>query len=154
MQIDRRLLDVMSRRQLFSGSCAAHAFLPEAYQNELASGAVKCPCAQDSRWPAASKTGPVLALQPTGMKFAEPNQSVRTLEKDRSVPDLLKTGEKAPFSGVYKAIHAQQHVETHYVTVVYGDTFPLCLHCLDRVQFELAMSAVYVHAHRHFDRSR
>jgi hypothetical protein len=33
-------------------------------------------------------------------------------------------GVKVENSGVYKAIHANDHIQSHYVTALYGDTFP------------------------------
>jgi hypothetical protein len=68
--------------------------------------------------------------------------------------DFLKAGDKVPFSGIYQAIHARHHADTHYVTVLFGDRFPSCLQCLEEVRFELNLSAVHVHAHRHFNRDR
>jgi hypothetical protein len=68
--------------------------------------------------------------------------------------DVIKPGDKALFSGVYQVTHGQNHAETHYVTAVYGDVFPLCRTCLDRVQFELVTSAVHVKTHRHFKRDQ
>jgi hypothetical protein len=35
----------------------------------------------------------------------------------------FRAGEKAAFSGVYKAIHEKDHVP-HYVTAIYGELFP------------------------------
>jgi hypothetical protein len=66
--------------------------------------------------------------------------------------DVIKPGDKALFSGIYQAIHGKNHAEPHLVTMLYGEVFPVCLICADKVQFELAMSAVYVKAHRHFKR--
>lgn len=64
--------------------------------------------------------------------------------------EILRPGNKAQRSGVYKAIHAQQHGEPHYVTVLSGDMFPCCLTCSKQVRFELAISADHVNAHPHF----
>ncbi|HEX6505801.1 MAG TPA: hypothetical protein VF011_21370 [Terriglobales bacterium] len=33
-------------------------------------------------------------------------------------------GETAHTSGVYKAIHANNHIPAHYIIARYGDTFP------------------------------
>ncbi len=38
--------------------------------------------------------------------------------------ESFAAGQKAHSSGVYKAIHAANHVPPHYVTVLTGDTFP------------------------------
>jgi hypothetical protein len=45
---------------------------------------------------------------------------------------VFRPGNKAPFSGVYKVTHAHQHAEPHYVTLLFGDTFPVCLTCFKR----------------------
>jgi hypothetical protein len=67
---------------------------------------------------------------------------------------IFRTGDKAPTSGIYKAVHAMNHGEAHYVTALYGDTFPFCLECHDNVRFELAVSSVHVNAHPYFNRSK
>jgi hypothetical protein len=66
--------------------------------------------------------------------------------------EVFRPGNIAPHSGVYRATHAQQHAEPHYVTLLFGETFPLCLTCYKQVQFELAISAAHVNAHPHFQR--
>jgi hypothetical protein len=43
-------------------------------------------------------------------------------------------------------IQSGQHIEAHYVTAVFGDTFPPYLECSDNVCFELALSVVHVNA--------
>jgi hypothetical protein len=48
---------------------------------------------------------------------------------ERRMPDIYKTGDNVPTTGVYKTVHAGQHVPAHYVTALFGDTFPLCLDC-------------------------
>jgi hypothetical protein len=63
------------------------------------------------------------------------------------MPEIFKVGEKAPSSGIYKVVHAGNHAESHYVTALYGDTFPACLKCSGGARFELAASAVHVDAH-------
>jgi hypothetical protein len=68
------------------------------------------------------------------------------------MPEISKAGDKVPISGVYKTVHARQHIPPHYVTAVFGDTFPPCLECSDNVQFEIAMAAVHVNAHSQFMR--
>jgi hypothetical protein len=44
-------------------------------------------------------------------------------ERER-MPDIFNAGDTVTKSGVYKAVHAQQHTPAHYVTAIYGDTFP------------------------------
>jgi hypothetical protein len=65
----------------------------------------------------------------------------------------LVAGDKAPSSGVYKVLHSESHVQPHYVTLLYGDVFPMCQECFGKVRFELAMSAVHVNAHPLFLRA-
>jgi len=35
-----------------------------------------------------------------------------------------QAGDKAEFSGVYKAVHDKDHIPAHYVTAFYGEIFP------------------------------
>jgi len=53
------------------------------------------------------------------------------------MPDIYKTGDKVPTTGVYKTVHTGQHVLAHYVTALFGYTFLPCLNCSDNVRFEL-----------------
>jgi len=69
------------------------------------------------------------------------------------MPEMIKPGSTATQSGVCKAVHAKHHIPPHYITAIYGDTFPVWLECSDRVRFEIALSAVHVHAHPQFNRS-
>ncbi len=64
----------------------------------------------------------------------------------------FKAADKVPTTGVYKTVHAGQHVPAHYVTALFGDTFLPCLDCSDNVRFELALSAVHLKAHPQFKR--
>jgi len=66
------------------------------------------------------------------------------------MPDVYRAGEKVPATGVYKAVHTKEHIPTHYVTALFGDTFPACSECSDKVRFQLAMSAIHVEAHPQF----
>jgi hypothetical protein len=59
-------------------------------------------------------------------------------------------GEKAVFAGVYKVVHGSNHELPHHVTVLNGDTFPVCTGCGRPVRFEIAISATRVHAHEQF----
>lgn len=63
------------------------------------------------------------------------------------MPEAFEAGKKIPESGVYKVVYAKQHVPRHYVTALYGDTFPACRSCLGGVRLEIAMRAVYIDAH-------
>ena len=38
--------------------------------------------------------------------------------------DIFQAGDTVPASGVYKVVHHNTHIPTHYVTAIYGDTFP------------------------------
>jgi len=68
------------------------------------------------------------------------------------MPDNFKAGDKVPTTGVYKTVHAGQHVSPHYVTAVFEGTFLPCLDGSDNVRFELALSAVHVKDHPQFKR--
>ena len=68
------------------------------------------------------------------------------------MPEIFKAGDEVPTIGVYKTVHARQHIPPHYVTALFGDTFPPCLECSDNVQFEVALSAVHINAHPQFMR--
>ena len=50
------------------------------------------------------------------------------------------TGERIPYSGIYRVIHAS-HRLPHEVTLLDGETFPRCLKCDTAVQFELVKQA-------------
>ena len=67
--------------------------------------------------------------------------------------EVFRPGIKAHLSGVYKVVHDREHVRAHYVTMLFGDTFPPCLKCSNAVRFELAISAVHANAHPHFQRA-
>lgn len=71
---------------------------------------------------------------------------------ERRTPDIFKAGHKVPTTGVYKTVHAGQHIPAHYLTELFGDTFLPCLDCSDRVRFVLALSAVHLKAHPQFKR--
>jgi len=49
--------------------------------------------------------------------FSDSADSLRLMEHFRA-------GDKAAFSGAYKAIHEKDHVPPHYVTAIYGEIFP------------------------------
>ena len=68
--------------------------------------------------------------------------------------NLLQPGSTAPYSGVFKVIHAERHAPDHYVIALYGETFPGCKDCLGKVRFEAAISAVYIKAHPFFASDR
>lgn len=68
------------------------------------------------------------------------------------MPDIFQAGDTVPASGVYKVVHHNTHIPTHYVTAIYGDTFPRCMRCSNRVRFEIALAAVHVEAHPQFNR--
>jgi hypothetical protein len=70
------------------------------------------------------------------------------------MPEILEPGDRVPSSGLYKVVHAGRHAQSHYVTALYGDTFPACLECLNGVRFELTIVAGYIRAHPLFIRSR
>jgi hypothetical protein len=63
---------------------------------------------------------------------------------------IFHCGERATHSGLYRAVHAWPHPETHPVTVICGDLFPRCVHCFEEVRFELEVAAGYICAHPYF----
>jgi hypothetical protein len=69
------------------------------------------------------------------------------------MPEVFSPGDKVEWTGVYKVIHAYEHVPSHHVTVLYGDRFPPCVTCIEKVRFELAVSALHVNAHALFKHS-
>lgn len=40
------------------------------------------------------------------------------------MPETSLAGEKVRTSGVYKVVHANEHIPAHYVIAVFGETFP------------------------------
>ena len=68
------------------------------------------------------------------------------------MPDNFRPGHRAPFSGVYRAIHAGSHSPPHELTILHGESFPSCVECSDEVVFELMTAAVHVNAHPMFRR--
>ena len=45
-------------------------------------------------------------------------------ETHSSLMEHFRAGDKAAFSGVYKAVHDKDHIPPHYVTAFYGEVFP------------------------------
>lgn len=43
---------------------------------------------------------------------------------DRHMPDIFQAEDTVPASGVYTVVHENMHIPPHYVTVIYGQTFP------------------------------
>ena len=56
---------------------------------------------------------------------------------------VLKPGEKAPQSGIYKVLH-YQHRMYHEVTILSGQSLPTCRRCGSEVRFQLVSSATPV----------
>lgn len=48
----------------------------------------------------------------------------RLCDTDKYMSDSFQAGDTVPASGVYKVVHHNTHIPTHYVTAIYGDTFP------------------------------
>jgi len=67
--------------------------------------------------------------------------------------NIFGAGEKAPCSGLYKAIH-KEHCEGHEVIVLYEEILPSCVQCGGAVLFALAELSVHVYAHPLFARER
>lgn len=68
------------------------------------------------------------------------------------MPNIFRSGDKAPTTGIYRVFHGRQHVEGHYVVALQGDTFPARRECSDNVRFAMAVSAAHVSAHPLFKR--
>jgi hypothetical protein len=59
------------------------------------------------------------------------------------IDKVLKPGDVAVETGVYRVSHAQ-HRLPHEVVVLRGDRFPRCAKCIGDVSFELFYSAPFV----------
>jgi hypothetical protein len=68
----------------------------------------------------------------------------------RAEPELFKPGDEVSRSGIYRAIHANQHAKAHDVTCVYSDRFPACRSCGQDVRFALVLGARYITSHEYF----
>jgi hypothetical protein len=65
--------------------------------------------------------------------------------------DEFKPGEKCNRSGIYEVIHHSAHTNVHhYVTVIFGKTFPSCRSCGDNPRFILVRGAQYYEENRCF----
>jgi len=62
-------------------------------------------------------------------------------------------GQTTILSGVYRAIHADNHIPRHFLIALHGETFPNSINCGNQVRLELALSAARLHDHTHFKRS-
>lgn len=65
----------------------------------------------------------------------------------------FQPGEKAPCTGLFKAIHSS-HAAPHEVMMLFGENFPLCLTCGGAVRFELTLLSIHAYAHPLFVRER
>jgi hypothetical protein len=70
----------------------------------------------------------------------------------RTMADIFRAGDRAPWSGVYKATHANGHAPAQDLTVLHGESFPTCLECSEGVVFRLVTAAVHINAHPMFRR--
>lgn len=68
----------------------------------------------------------------------------------RTAPENFKPGDEVPRSGIYRAIHANEHAKPHDVTCVFSDHFPRCNRCGEGVRFVLVLGARHVTSHEHF----
>ena len=62
----------------------------------------------------------------------------------------FKPGDRVPSTGCYRCTHGNRHMLEHEVTVLFGEAFPACKTCGDKVRFELLRAAIHVRAHPHF----
>jgi hypothetical protein len=58
-------------------------------------------------------------------------------------PEVFAPGQKAPVSGIYRAVHSS-HREEHNITAIRGEEFPSCRQCKTLVTFSLVTEADYV----------
>ena len=63
--------------------------------------------------------------------------------------ETLRPGEKTPESGVYRVTH-DSHRPEHLVTMLKGESLPVCSQCGDGVRFELVRAAGTVHEDEDF----
>ena len=59
-----------------------------------------------------------------------------------AIGDFFRAGSRVRVSGIYRVTHGTGHVEPHYVTCVFGETFPACRHC-GNASFELVRDATH-----------
>lgn len=64
--------------------------------------------------------------------------------------DIFTPGEKVRQSGIYLAMHDDEHVPAHEVVCVNGMTFPSCNRCGVRSRFTLVRIAMRVEQSEHF----
>lgn len=62
---------------------------------------------------------------------------------------FYQPGTWIPYSGVYRVIH-QEHMHSHEVTCISGETFPECLECGPQVRFVLLSAARSIKKHAMF----
>ena len=62
-------------------------------------------------------------------------------------------GEKIPRSGIYGAVHTNNHASQHEVTVIRGGDFPQCNDCGGHVYFTLIKAAQRIGNNPHFHKS-
>jgi hypothetical protein len=76
----------------------------------------------------ASTSAPLWPFKPSRY-IRKPNPTLfpigyRIGQEIHSPMEHFGAGDKATFSGVYKALHEKDHIPPHYVTAVYGEIFP------------------------------
>ncbi len=57
--------------------------------------------------------------------------------------EVFSPGDKAPVSGIYRAVH-DGHRADHHITAIRGEEFPPCRRCKSLVTFSLVSEADYV----------
>ncbi len=65
------------------------------------------------------------------------------------MPIEYKTGDEAPWSGIYRVTHQPAHVVEHEVTCVRGKIFPPCRNC-EHPRFVLVHAADCIDNHELF----
>ncbi len=68
----------------------------------------------------------------------------------RTELDVFEPGDEVPRSGIYRAVHENQHAKPHEVTCDYSNRFPRCRDCGQSVRFVLVRAAQHVTSHERF----
>jgi hypothetical protein len=74
--------------------------------------------------------------QQRGIHLVEPKSSDPETLLQEAMAETYKTGEVAPYSGIYRVMHSE-HRLPHEVTLLRGHSFPPCSQCGNNVTFNL-----------------
>jgi hypothetical protein len=67
------------------------------------------------------------------------------------IGDVFHANDLVPTSGIYGAIHDEYHLQPHEVICIKNQTFPSCLKCGNKAEFQLVRSYLYVLEHAAFE---